>query len=86
MSAQAAALFQAVTAGDLGQVEAVLAPLSPDSRTHVLGCRQEESAVAQRPSTGQAVYVRSPTPLLLAVAGWYPDIVQYLSSFQVRLH
>lgn len=51
----------------------------------MLSARLEKSIKVKRPSNGQEITIRQPTPIMVAVTEWYTEIAEYLFSFRVCL-
>lgn len=76
-------LFTAVETGDVAAVNRLCACAGDDVET-LLSSRREGSALVRRPGNGRELYVLRPTPLVLATALWYADVVDSLSALKVR--
>ena len=77
-------LVSAVKGGDLKYLKEVFAVCEKDEVCHLVRRRHPQSALVRRPSNGRELHVREPTLLMVAVAGWYDDVLEYLASFEVR--
>ena len=75
--------FSAVEDGDLEYLQGVLQSCTEDEITELLGIRREDSAQLQRPSNSREIYVRSPTPLMVAVLGRHDEVLELLASYKV---
>ena len=76
-------LFSAIKAGDLKYLRQILTSVSDNERHKLLHLRSPEGAVITRPASGSEVYIRQPTPLLVSVCQWFPQVVDFLAGFKV---
>ena len=76
-------VFNAIRAGDLRALRSVFSQSVPRQVTGLLSSREGGAVLLRRPSNGREVYIRQPTPLILAVTEWFTEIVEYLAEFRV---
>ena len=83
MKVLGSALFSAVEAGDIDYLRGVFDSCTEGEIQELLGIRREESAQIQRPSNCRDIYVRSPTPLMVAVTEGQDEVLEYMASYKV---
>ena len=83
MKVLGSALFSAVEAGDIDYLRGVLDSCTESEIQELLVIRREESAQIQRPSNSRDIYVRSPTPLMVAVTEGQDKVLEYMASYKV---
>ncbi|XP_064652201.1 serine/threonine-protein phosphatase 6 regulatory ankyrin repeat subunit A-like isoform X2 [Lineus longissimus] len=78
-------IFKAIERGDLVKVELLLDGIPVDQVQQLLTSRYETTLLLRRPSNAREYYVKLPTPLIMATAEWYTEILEYLASYKFGL-
>ena len=83
MKVLGSAFFSAVEAGDIDNLRGVLDSCTEGEIQELLGIRRQDSAQIQRQSNCRDIYVRSPTPLMVAVTEGQDEVLEYMASYKV---
>jgi ankyrin repeat protein len=78
-------IFKAIERGDLVKVELLLDGIPKDQIEELLTSRNDTTLMLRRPSNARGYYVKLPTPLIMATAEWYTEILEYLASYKFGL-
>ena len=56
-----------------------------DELKELLSARLDTPVKIRRPSNSREISIKRPTPIVAAVAEWYPEVFEYLASFGICL-
>lgn len=72
-----------IRAGNVSRLHELLQGLDPTEVSELLRTPLETPVSVIRPSSGLKLVVLQPTPLMIAVSNWFPEIIDYLCCFRV---
>lgn len=78
-------ILSAIKGGDLKYLKELFAVSTDEERTDILKSRAADGVVVVRPSSGNEVVVKAPSPLVISIAEWHPEVVEFLASYKVSL-